>query len=332
MDPSSSPGPFLGGSGAVARVLELVERAARTDVPVLLTGETGTGKSHLARLLHARSVRRDGRFVGVNCAGIPDGLFESEFFGHKRGAFTGAVESRTGLFEEATGGTLFLDEVGELPSGQQAKLLTALEERRVRPVGASRARPVDVRVVAATARDLVAEVGAGSFRSDLYHRIALLRLELPPLRTRPDDTRVLALHVLGELARKYGRPGLSLSDACWRLILSHAWPGNVRELAHVLEAAVIVSGARGLRPEHLLPWLQGSPDGSGPSRPAPVETPSNDGVPEARRYSFFGSEEEEREAIRGALVRCRGNRTRAARELGMARNTLRERLRRYEIE
>lgn len=339
MSSEPSPGPYLGRSEAAQEVLEFLERASTADVPVLLVGETGTGKSHLARLLHARSRRSGGPFVAVNCAGVPEGLFESEFFGHRRGAFTGAVASRPGLFETAEGGTLFLDEVGELPLSQQAKLLAVLEEGRVRPVGASRSLPVDARVVAATCRDLARDVEARAFRADLYHRIALLRCEVPPLRARPADLALMTRHILDRLARKYGRTGLGLDEEAGALVLAHPWPGNVRELAHALEAAVILSGARTLGRDHLARVLTRPPAGAA-GEPGDLR-PSGDGArggrPEAGngaggRYSFFGSDEEEREKIREVLVRCRGNRTRAARELGMARNTLRDKLRKLGVE
>ena len=327
------------------RVLAFLERAAEVDVPVLIVGETGTGKSHLAHLLHAKSARRAGPFVTVNCAGIPEGLFESELFGHRRGAFTGAVESRAGLFEAAHGGTLFLDEVGELPPTQQAKLLTVLEERRVRPVGGSAARAIDTRVVAATCRDLARAVEAGAFRADLYHRIALLRCTIPPLRRRPLDVEQLIGHLLRSLGHKYGRR-IHLSDTARARLLGHPWPGNVRELAHTLEAAVILSGAQTLEAAHIEQVLT-EPTAAGPARelpPAPETSPAPqpsrapetppepDPAPGPSRYSFFGSEAEEREAIRSVLVRWRGNRTRTALELGMARNTLREKLRRYGLD
>jgi DNA-binding NtrC family response regulator len=362
---------FLGRSRAVAHLLELIERAAQVDVPVLLTGETGTGKSHLARLLHARSPRHAGPFVSANCAGFPEGLFESEFFGHCRGAFTGAFESRAGLFEQSTGGTLFLDEVGELPLPQQAKLLTALEEKRVRPVGASRARPVDARIVAATSRVITAEVAAGTFRADLYHRIALIRCELPPLRARPEDLRLLTSHLLDGLSRKYGRPGLHLTEAAHDRIAAHSWPGNVRELAHVLEAGVILSRGSSIDVAQLDTTMGGTTapptaarerssaarsrgeTGAGQEAPlggrpldagagspgdladvvdAPARPAEGGAERPAPRYSFFGSAEREREQIRGALVRCRGNKTRAAKALGMARNTLAEKVRKYGLE
>ena len=321
---------FLGESDGMAHVLDLALRAADVDVPVLLVGETGTGKSHLARLIHESGPRARGAFLAVNCAGIPEGLFESEFFGHKRGAFTGAVEARVGLFEMASGGTLFLDEVGDLPLAQQAKLLSVLEERRVRPVGGSQARAVDTRVIAASCRDPAAGVRAGTFRADLYHRLALLRCELPPLRSRPHDLQALIAHFLRQLRARYRRPVLALTPEAERLLLSHSWPGNVRELAHALEAAVILSGDALLSPEpfaRVLVEVAGAATSSPPARDA---EPGRAGTPE--RYSFFGSERDEREAIRRALVRCKGNRTRAARELGMARNTLRQKIRRLRLE
>src|SRR5262245_4024092 len=288
MDLSPTPGPFLGRSKAVKDVLQLVERAAQVDVPVLLTGETGTGKSHLARLLHASSARRGGPFVSVNCAGFPDGLFESELFGHCRGAFTGAVDAHTGLFEQSSGGVLFLDEVGELPLTQQAKLLTVIEEKRVRPVGGTKSRTVDARIVAATSRNITSEVAAGSFRPDLYHRIALIRCELPPLRTRPDDLAFLSGHLLHALARKYQKPGLDLTEAARALWFAHSWPGNVRELAHVLEAATILSSTSRIEPEQLEPLLLCAPT----AHPDDVRERSREAAPEPRRYSFFGSEAE----------------------------------------
>jgi DNA-binding NtrC family response regulator len=322
MDPWTTPGPFLGRSDATLKLLALVDRAAAFDVPLLLTGETGTGKSHLARLVHARSPRRSAPFVSVNCAGVPEALFESELFGHARGAFTGAVASRIGLFEEAAGGTLFLDEVGELPLTQQAKLLTVLEDRRVRAVGASRDRAVDVRVVSATSRDLAAAVESGTFRPDLYHRLALLRCEIPPLRARPDDVAQIARHLLDELIRKHRRTGATVSHAAWQLLLAHPWPGNVRELAHVLEAALIMAGGLTIGPDEIEPLLA-LPQSRGHAHTV---------TPSSRRYSFFGADADEREVIRAALVRCRGNRTRAAAELGMTRNTLREKLRRHGLD
>lgn len=239
-DPSEVP-PLLGKSPALDGVRRFVARAAAVDAPVLLQGETGTGKGHVARLLHAGSRRAAGPFVALNCAGVPEGLFESELFGHVRGAFTGAQAAREGLMAAADGGTLLLDEVGELPSGQQAKLLTAVEERVVRPVGATAGRPVNLRLISATCRVLVREIAESRFRPDLYHRIALLRLTLPTLRERPDDILPLARRFLRSAVARHRVGDRALSDDAREVLRGHAWPGNVRELAHVMEAAVILA-------------------------------------------------------------------------------------------
>lgn len=359
------------------RARRFLERAAGADVPVLVLGETGTGKSHFARLLHSRGRRAEGRLVAVNCAGLPEALFESELFGHRRGAFTGAVEDRRGLIRRADRGTLFLDEVGELPPSQQAKLLTVLEEGRVRPVGAEEAEPVDVRLVSATARELPVEAGRGGFRLDLYHRIALLRIVLPPLRDRPEDLEHLVAHFSARLARKYAVDELTLTSGAREFLRIHSWPGNIRELTHALEAALVLSGEAVIRRAHLKrilgsPVPVGTPSGENPAAatdespgdgasatPRPPEeadsvTPdvSDDAMsgdsafadssgpgstgeaaaPDSGRYSFYGTPEEERAMIEKALARNRGNRTRTARELGMARGTLRKRMRRYGLE
>jgi DNA-binding NtrC family response regulator len=245
MPRSSDPPTLLGRSAAVRRVRAFIERAAGVDAPVLLEGETGTGKGLVARLLHAGSARAEGPFVALNCAGIPDGLFESELFGHARGAFTGADRDREGLLAAADGGTLLLDEIGELPPLQQAKLLVAVEERSVRPVGATAERSVDLRLVSATCRTLPDELASGRFRADLYHRVALLRLTLPPLRERPEDIAPLARRFLVRAVARHGTGDRTLTDAARARLEEHAWPGNVRELAHAVEAAVILStGAR----------------------------------------------------------------------------------------
>jgi two-component system response regulator PilR (NtrC family) len=328
----------------MAAARRILRRAARVDAPVVLEGETGTGKTLAARWIHDLSSRAEGAFVSVNCASIPEALFESELFGHRRGAFTGAVESRAGLFETASGGTLFLDEVAEMPAAQQAKLLTVLEEGTVRRVGETRARSVDVRVVAATAKDLDRAVRAGSYRPDLFHRIALLRCRLPPLRAREGDLALLAHRFLDELGRKHlGRPA-SVTAGAVQALHAHAWPGNVRELAHVLEAALILTGRTRLDREEIEAVLEpnggGAAVAAGPERETVGGAVSGDpgcgappgraaGPPVGGRYSFYGTEEEEREMIRRVVQRCRGNRTRAAAELGMSRSTLRSRLRRY---
>ena len=239
--PSAGVPPLLGRSRALRRVRAFLARAASVDAAVLLQGETGTGKSHVAKLLHARSRRCEGPFVAINCAGVPESLFESEVFGYARGAFTGAGQDRDGLMLAAHGGTLLLDEIGELPPAQQAKLLAAVEDRAIRPVGATVSRPVDLRLVAATCRVLTAEMEAGRFRADLYHRLAVLRLTLPALRDRRDDILPLARRFLARAVSRHGVGDRSFSNGAGELLREHAWPGNVRELAHVVEAAVILA-------------------------------------------------------------------------------------------
>jgi DNA-binding NtrC family response regulator len=325
----------------MGRVRSRLLGAAGSHVPVLLTGETGTGKTLAARILHGGSPRRDRPFVAVNCAGIPAGLFESELFGHERGAFTGAVERRTGLFEAAHRGTLFLDEIGELAPEQQAKLLTVLDDGRVRRVGGERPREVDVRLVSATARDLPALMGDGDFRVDLFHRVAVVRIRVPALRERPEDVPELVDDFLVRLGERHGIRGVRVTPDGLRFLEARPWPGNLRELLHVLEAALVLSGGRDLDGPALEDAAMGTEEGweSGGAPPGP-------GLPERKvpgsaadgsgtgpgRYSFFGSEAAERSRIRAALEACRGNKTRAARLLGMSRATLRGRVRRYDLE
>jgi DNA-binding NtrC family response regulator len=332
--PTGDGASLIGESPALRELRRTLGRAAATDVPVLLLGETGTGKSLLARLIHARGARRQGPFIAINCAALPDALVEAELFGFRRGAFTGAHEDREGLLASAHRGTVLLDEVGDLPLAQQAKLLTVLEDGEVRPVGARRATAVDVRVVSATSSPLEHRVREKAFRIDLFHRLALLTVRVPPLRERSDDLRLLAAHFLHAAARRYRVPAPRLDPEALRVLAAHAWPGNVRELAHALEAALILGGEGGLAEA-----LRAVIGGGGPV--ARSESASTDctgtgesasvGSEAALRYSFYGSDAEERQRIRTALDRCRGNRTRAAHELGMSRNTLRDRMRRYDL-
>ena len=225
----------------MAALRRMVQVAASTDVPVLIQGETGTGKTMVARLIHSGGHRSESPFVSINCAGMPEALFESEMFGHAKGAFTGAVGAREGLVEVAGNGTLFLDEVGELPPSQQAKLLTVVEEREVRRVGDHRRRAVYFRLLAATACDVVGRKGGAPFRRDLLHRLTVLRIVIPPLRERAGDVETLARRFLGILARRHGRPELRLGPDAREMLRNHRWPGNVRELQHLLEGAVILA-------------------------------------------------------------------------------------------
>lgn len=340
-------GELLGSSPQMERIRRFARRAGRTDVPVLITGETGTGKTLLARLIHGEGQRRRGPFVPLNCAGIPDTLFEAEFFGHRRGAFTGAVESRRGLIEAAHSGTLFLDEVADLPLAQQAKLLTVLEEGRVRRVGEERWQQVDVRVLAATSANIPLALAEGRFRIDLYHRIALLRCTLPPLRERPEDILFLADRFLRRLALKHACGVPPLDDGFRARLQSHPWPGNIRELAHVLEAALILSEGAPLGSEHL-DEAMALPGGGPPPPEAMGPTPTPDALqvpppPDPREGTRGTSAPEptapsgrdpqgERERIRRALTEHGGDRGRAARALGMPPSTLRDRILRYGLE
>jgi DNA-binding NtrC family response regulator len=310
------------------RVRTFARRAARVNVPVLILGETGTGKSLLGKVIHRESSRTSGPYLAINCAGIPDSLFESEFFGHQRGAFTGAREGRRGILEQAQGGSLFLDEVGELTVSQQAKLLMALEDGEIRRLGGEGTVKVDVRVLAATSRDLPREMREGGFRRELFHRLAVLTCHIPPLRARREDVPLLARRLLRKHQDRHGCPFALLSPDTLRYLEDQPWPGNVRELSHLLEAALILSEGGVLEVNALQAagaMSDGGEENSGEKGPDPK------GPPEAQRYAFLGSEDEEREAIRSALDRARGNKSRAARELGMARNTLRQKLRKYAL-
>ena len=300
---------FITGDPRLLDLLAVVDRVADRTVSVLITGESGTGKELIARRIHLRSRRAAGPFVAVNCAALPESLAESELFGHEKGAFTGADRRRAGRFEEADGGTLLLDEVGELTPSLQSKLLRALEERVVRPVGGGSDVPVDVRLVAATNRDLHEAVAAGGFRQDLYFRLAVVPVALPPLRERPGDIPLLARHLLAGLAGRHQLPPARLSAEAVTALQAHHWPGNVRELRNVLERALVVRGGGVLSPADLLPGLGGE------SVPA---------VPLDR-------EAREREAVLEALRRAGGNREEAARLLGVSVRTLYYRLRRLRI-
>jgi len=256
---------LVSASPAMDRVLATAQRVARSDSPVLLLGETGVGKERIAEILHRASTRADGPFVPVNCAAIPSELFEAELFGHERGAYTGAQRARRGLFELAHEGTLFLDEVGEVPLSMQSKLLRALQDNAVRPLGATRTIEVDVRVVAATNRNLLLEVDAGRFRSDLYYRLCVVELFIPPLRERRDDIEALVPVLVQHFSGRLGRAAPSVSLGAMASLVDYGWPGNVRELANVLERAVLLADGPEIGVADLPPALQayealGAPD------------------------------------------------------------------------
>jgi transcriptional regulator with PAS, ATPase and Fis domain len=306
------------------RVLELVRKAAPSDVPVLIVGESGTGKELLARAIHSLSSRRDRPFVAENCGALAEPLLESELFGHERGAFTGATAAHAGLLEAARGGTLLLDEVGEMSAGLQTKLLRVVQEREVRRVGATKTIPVDVRIVAATHRDLEAMVAAGTFRADLFYRLNVVRIEVPPLRERLDDLSLLIDRFVetGVDGRK-----LALAPQARELLLSYAWPGNVRELENELRRSSLLAGREGtVRPGHLSQRLLGT---AVPVARAPGE---DDGGHEPPIRGIWRLQALEREMIVRALRRARGNKTLAARLLGIAKTSLYHRLERHRID
>ncbi|MBS0367991.1 MAG: sigma-54-dependent Fis family transcriptional regulator [Proteobacteria bacterium] len=284
---------MVGHSEAMRRLSELIHRVAPTPSTVLILGESGVGKEVTARALHQMSPRAERSFVPLNCAAVSAELMESELFGHVRGAFTGAREARRGLFHYANGGTLFLDEIGELPLAMQTKLLRVLEERRIRPVGSEAEVPVDVRVVAATNRDLRAEVAAGRFRQDLFYRLEVVTLAIPPLRQRREDIAELAVHFNAQLASRLGLPPLPLGQADLARLAAYAWPGNVRELRNLIERSLILGGL-----------------------PADSQAP---GFVEPLPLSLA---EVEKRHILAVLDQCGGSKTRAAALLGVSRKTL----------
>jgi DNA-binding NtrC family response regulator len=301
-------------SEAMKTLLAQARRVAAVDTTVLLHGESGTGKERLSKLIHDASPRQAGPFVAINCAAVPEALIESELFGHARGAFTGATTDRIGLFEAAKGGTLLLDEVAELPLAMQAKLLRVLQEREVRRVGENKTRPIDARVVAATHRDLAAEVKAGRFREDLAYRLRVIELQVPPLRERTEDILPLARRALADAAAKSKLPEKELSPEAARRLVEHAWPGNVRELLNAMERALVLSTGKRIEPEDL-------PDDVRRPR-APVA-----GLGEAQTLA-----ELEREAILATLALERGSRARTAQRLGIGQATLFRKLKQYQAE
>ncbi len=309
---------LVGESSVMQALFDLVELAASSDAPVLIVGESGTGKELVAEVLHRRSRREGGPFVAVNLAALPDTLIESELFGHERGAFTDARSRRKGMFVEADGGTLLLDEVGELPLHIQPKLLRALQTRKVRPLGGDQERAYDARIVAATNRDLDSIVADGLFREDLFYRLDVIRIEVPPLRSRGSDVLLLAEHFLERISARSGRSVDGLSNSAAKQLLDYRWPGNVRELENAIERAVALTRSsqvqlddlpariRGFRPEHV---LAGTDD---PEQLVPMHVV-------------------EESYIRRVLAAVRGNKTKAAKALGFDRKTLYRKMQRYRI-
>ena len=326
-----SDGGLLGRAPAIDNLRAMVERLARSQAPVHIAGESGTGKELVARLIHARSPRSAAPFVPVNCGAIPSELMESEFFGHLKGSFTGATRDKIGLFQAAEGGTLFLDEVGDLPLHMQVKLLRALQERAVRPVGSETEVPVNVRVISATHKDLTKLLTLGSFRQDLYYRLNVIEIRTPPLREHAEDIPLLADAILARLAHTGGLPAAPKLDAeALRRLMGYSFPGNVRELENVLERAVTLSDGKRIAADEL--QLRGD---ASQAAAAPGTAPRNGaaGVEPAAAGGFEDQMEEiERRAIREALEKARYNKTKAAALLGMSFRSLRYRIKKLGIE
>ncbi len=310
---------LVGRSPAMLEVFEIIQQVAPTPATVLIQGESGTGKELVARALHQLSPRAHRPLVTVHCAALPATLLESELFGHEKGAFTGAHERRIGRFEQANGGTLFLDEIGEIDASTQVKLLRVLGERTFERVGSNKTLSVDVRLIAATNKNLAEQVRAGRFREDLYFRLRVVEIWLPPLRERPGDVPLLALHFLKEIAAEYGKPVTDFTLDAMQALVNYSWPANVRELRNAIEGAVALCRGDKITLRDLPPNVRGQPAGpSAARRPEPDATPT--------------LKEAERQLIIRALQECGGNRTLAAKKIGLSRRTLHRKLHEYHLE
>jgi DNA-binding NtrC family response regulator len=300
------------------KVFETIKKVSETDLTVLIRGESGTGKELVAQALHHRSQRGDRPFVAVNCAAISRELVESELFGHEKGAFTGADARRIGRFEAAAGGTIFLDEIGDMPLETQAKVLRVLQERMLERVGGNQPIPIDVRVVAATHRDLEKEVEDGRFREDLYYRLRVVQIDLPPLRERSEDIPALVDRFLGNLAERHGREKMRISSDALNALIRHEWPGNVRELRNVVEQAAVLATPPEIQPSDLSLMRKKSKSG--------IEAIPEEGVSfaEAKRRAV---EEFERSYLLRALRENDGNISRTAEAIGMVRQSLQQKIR-----
>jgi DNA-binding NtrC family response regulator len=326
---------IVGTSAPMQEVFSLIERVADTDASVLITGESGTGKELVARAIHARSKRSERLLVALNCAAVPEHLLESEFFGHEKGAFSGAFQRRAGVFEQADGGTLFLDEIGAMRFDLQAKLLRAIQEREVQRLGGAKPVPVDVRILAATSEDLEEAIGKRQFREDLYYRLNVVPITLPPLRDRIEDVPLLVRHFLRRAAERFGREVKDVAPEVVDRLAAHAWPGNVRELQNVVERMVVLARDPMLTEGDLPPALRAprAPRPGAPPAP-PGATDGDDGDPGAFTLPHEGlvMDDLERHLIVQALRRSNGSLGPAARLVGLTYKTLQYRIRKYRIE
>lgn len=312
---------IIGHSRVMEELFGVMAQVADSNATVLVHGETGTGKELVARHIHLNSPRRDGPLISVNCAAIPDTLIESELFGHEKGAFTGASARRRGRFEEAHRGTIFLDEVGELSAAAQAKLLRVLQEKQFQPLGSSQVVNVNVRVIAATNRDLEKEAASGHFRNDLFYRLNVFPLYLPTLRERGSDVILLADHFLRKYAKELGKPIKRLSPAVLEIFLSYSWPGNVRELENSIERATLLARGDSIEYFHLPPSML----------PGRKKEETDEAHPSGRRLGIL-VENQERALIMDALRETKGNQTRAAELLGATKRIIQYKIRKYEID
>ncbi|MFA5112963.1 MAG: sigma-54 dependent transcriptional regulator [Candidatus Margulisiibacteriota bacterium] len=307
---------IVGKSAAIREVFRVIEDVAQSNATILITGESGTGKELVARAIHNRSPRQDKLFVAVNCAAIPENLLESELFGHEKGSFTGALDRQIGKFEIASGGTLFLDEIGTLPLPMQAKLLRALQEKEIERIGGSKPLPIDLRIIAATNSDLKAETKNRQFREDLYYRINVIPLHLPPLRERPEDIPLLAEHFLHKYNHEFGKKIKGFHKAVAPLLMAYDWPGNVRELENLVERLVVLTRGPQIETDKLPPEIKGELT----CLPGAAETRFKDAV---RKF--------ESEFIKQAIEKAGGKKGEAAKMIGIHRNTLLQLERKYRV-
>ncbi|MEE2604461.1 MAG: sigma-54 dependent transcriptional regulator [Pseudomonadota bacterium] len=320
---------LIGKAPSMVALKNQVRKLSRSQAPIYISGESGSGKERIARLIHNLGPRREKPFVAVNCGAIPSELMESEFFGHRKGAFTGAVEDRKGLFREADGGTLFLDEVADLPLHMQVKLLRAIQEKSVRPVGETREFPVNLRILCATHKDLATEMTEGRFRQDLFYRLNVIEAHVPPLRERREDIPPLVTHILDRLSKAWKTHPPKVSTGAMQALQLHHFPGNVRELENALERALTLCEGDEIRDEHLR--LQSEHPGPPPSHPQTQESPYPTCRPEGQPLENFLQNIEKNEILK-ALNTTHWNRTAAAKKLGMTFRSLRYRLKKLELD